>query len=207
MSAPLVWITYNWALAVDEGFELGYLAGLGSHSLTANPIEYTNRFLGAWALRFLLVGLAVTPLAQVLKKNELVAYRRMIGLWAFTYVCFHLISYIALDQFFAWNEIWQDMVKRNYITLGMLGFVLLVPLAITSTRGWIRRLGAKRWRSLHKAAYLIAPLGAAHYFMMAKGNQPGPKIYIAVVLLLLGSRVWFFLQSGERRRMFENRMR
>ncbi len=120
MALPLSWLLYNWALAVDEGFNLGYLTNLGFHQLTANPIEYTNRFLGDWALRFLLASLAVTPLARIFKFNQLVAYRRMIGLWAFAYVSIHLSSYIVLDQFFDWGEIWGDILKRNFITLGMI---------------------------------------------------------------------------------------
>ena len=195
MSTPLLWILYHWALLVDEGFDLGFLSSLGYHSLTANPIEYTNRFLGDWALRFLLVSFAVTPLARLFRTKQLVAYRRMIGLWAFTYVCLHLTSYIVLDQFFDWGEIWKDILKRNFITLGMTAFLLLLPMAITSTKGWIKRLGAKRWKSLHKAIYLIAPLASVHYFMMAKGNQLDPKIYMGIVVLLLGLRFWFRLQD------------
>ncbi len=192
ISLPLLWLFYNWALLVDEGFNLGYLPALGFHSLTANPIEYTNRFLGDWALRFLLFSFAVTPLARIFKANQLVAYRRMIGLWAFTYVSFHLTSYIVLDQFFDWGEIWTDILKRNYITLGMTAFILLMPMAITSTKGWIKRLGAKRWKNIHKAIYVIAPLASVHYFMMAKGNQLDPKVYIGIAAALLLIRVWFY---------------
>lgn len=192
ISLPLLWLFYNWVLLVDQGFNLGYLTGLGFHSLTANPIEYTNRFLGDWALRFLLFSFAVTPLARIFKANQLVAYRRMIGLWAFTYVSFHLTSYIVLDQFFDWGEIWTDILKRNYITLGMTAFTLLMPMAITSTKGWIKRLGAKRWKNIHKAIYVIAPLASVHYFMMAKGNQLDPKVYIGIAAALLLIRVWFY---------------
>lgn len=195
MALPLSWLLYNWALAVDEGFNLGYLTSLGFHQLTANPIEYTNRFLGDWALRFLLASLAVTPLARIFKFNQLVAYRRMIGLWAFAYVSIHLSSYIVLDQFFDWGEIWGDILKRNYITLGMISFTLLIPMAFTSTKGWIKRLGAKVWKRIHKAIYVIAPLATVHYFMMAKGNQLDPKIYIGIVAVLLGIRVWFYYQD------------
>ena len=195
LSLPLLWLFYNWALLVDEGFNLGYLTSLGFHSLTANPIEYTNRFLGDWALRFLLFSFAVTPMARIFKVKQLVAYRRMIGLWAFTYVSFHLTSYIVLDQFFDWGEIWSDILKRNYMTLGMTAFTLLIPMAVTSTKGWIKRLGARRWKAIHKAIYVIAPLGAIHYFMMAKGNQLDPKIYIGIAVGLLGIRLWFSLQD------------
>ena len=180
MAMPLVWLLYNWALLLDETFMLGYLSDFGKNILTANPIEYTNRFLGDWALRFLLTSLAVTPVARVSNFIHLVAYRRMIGLWAFTYVCFHLTSYIVLDQFFDWSEIWADILKRTFITLGMTSFILLLPMAFTSTRGWIKRLGARVWKRIHWAIYIIAPLASVHYFMMSKGNQLQPKIYYGI---------------------------
>lgn len=198
MAVPLLWILYNWALLIDEAVDLGALSGFGTHALTANPIEYTNRFLGDWALRFLLFGLAVTPFARLFKANQLVAYRRMIGLWAFAYVCLHLTSYLVLDQFFDWGEIGKDILKRNYITLGMIAFVLLLPMAITSTKGWIKRLGAKKWKNLHQAIYVIAPLATVHYFMMAKGNQLDPKIYMGIAVLLLGLRFWFWAKGNTR---------
>lgn len=198
LSIPLFWLLYNWALAVDEGLGWGYLEALYYHQLTANPIEYTNRFLGDWALRFLILGLAITPLARLTKTPQLIAYRRMVGLWAFTYVLFHVTSYVALDQFFAWKLIWADILKRNYITLGMIALTLLIPMAVTSTKGWIKRLGSKTWKNLHKSIYVIAPLAAFHYQMMIKGNQLDPKIYIAIVFALLGIRVWFYLSDKQK---------
>jgi sulfoxide reductase heme-binding subunit YedZ len=199
-AVPLLWLLWNWALLVDQGLGFGYLAALGGHSLTVNPIEHTNRFLGDWSLRFLLLGLALTPAARILGANQLVAYRRMIGLWAFAYVCLHLTSYVVLDQFFDWSGIWQDIVKRNFITLGMLAFVLLLPMAITSTKGWIRRLGARSWKRIHQAVYLIAVLGAVHYMMMVKGNQLAPKVHLGIVALLLGTRIWMRWGWGMGRR-------
>ena len=195
---PLLWILWNWALLLDQDFGFRFLPESGGHSLTVNPIEYTNRFLGDWALRFLVLGLAVTPAARILKANQLVAYRRMVGLWAFAYVCAHLTSYVVLDQFFDWSGIWDDVLKRNFITLGMIAFALLVPMAITSTKGWIKRIGAGSWKRLHRAAYPIAVLAAVHYLMMVKGNQPAPKIYLGLSVLLRGARVWFYLR---RRRL------
>lgn len=199
MSLPVLWLLWNWLLAVDEGFNWGIFSNLGYHHLTANPIEYTNRFLGDWALRFLLVALAVTPAARLFKTNQIVAFRRMIGLWAFTYVCLHLTSYVVLDQFFAWGEIWKDIVKRNFITLGMISFLLLLPMAVTSTKGWIKRLGSKVWKNIHKAVYVIAPLASVHYFMMAKGNQLDPKIYIGIVAGLLGIRLFWFIADKNKK--------
>jgi len=198
MSIPLIWLLYNWLLAVDEGLRWGLFDTLGVHDLTANPIEFTNRFLGDWALRFLLFSLAITPLARIFKFNQIIAYRRMIGLWAFTYVSIHLTSYIVLDQFFDWAAIWRDILKRNYITFGMTAFTLLVPMAVTSTKGWIKRLGAKAWKKLHKVIYIIAPLAAVHFLLMSKGNQLEPKIYIGIVALLLGVRVWFYLSDKQK---------
>lgn len=189
LSLPWLWLIYNWGLLV--GGELGYVPR-GEHVLTVNPIEYTNRYLGDWALRFLLVALAVSPLARLLNLKQLIAFRRMIGVYAFAYVCLHLTSYTVLDKFFAFQEIWADIVKRNYITVGMAAFVLLIPLAVTSTRRMTKRLGARRWKRLHRLVYLIAPLAAFHYFMMAKGNQLQPKIYIGIVAGLLGIRVWLW---------------
>lgn len=187
----MFWILYNWALAVDEGLRWGYLEFLGYHQLGANPIEYTNRFLGDWALRFLIVSLAISPAVRILNMPQIISYRRMIGLWAFAYVFLHVTSYVALDQFFDWGAIWEDILKRNYITLGMISFILLFPMAFTSTKGWIKRLGSKTWKNLHKSFYVAAPLAAVHYQMMIKGNQPEPKIYIGIVLFLLGLRAWF----------------
>ena len=128
---PAAW--YAWAAVSD---------GLG-----ANPIEALNRGLGDWALRFLLIALAVTPLRQVTGWNGFARFRRMLGLFAFFYVALHVSSYVVLDHFFAWKVIWEDILKRTYITVGMFAVLLLLPLAVTSTKGWIRRLG-KRWQTL-----------------------------------------------------------
>ena len=192
LSLPLLWILYHWLLALNEGFAWGTLDFLGFHALTANPIEFTNRYLGDWALRVLLLAFAVTPLSRLFKTPQLIIYRRMIGLWAFAYVMVHLTSYVALDQFFAWGEIWADILKRNFITLGMISFALLVPMAITSTKGWIKRLGSKVWKRIHWGVYLAAPLATFHYLMMVKGNQLDPKIYIGIAFALLGVRVWYY---------------
>lgn len=198
ISIPLAWVLSQWFLAVAEFKGWGIVNVFGSHDLTANEIEFTNRFLGDWALRFLLFSFAITPLARIFKFNQIIAYRRMIGLWAFAYVSIHLSSYIILDQFFDWGAIWRDILKRNYITLGMLAFTLLIPMAVTSTKGWIKRLGSRTWKNLHKVIYVIAPLGAVHFFLMAKGNQLEPKIYIGIVVLLLGIRVWFYWSDKQK---------
>ncbi len=176
---PLAWIAWT---AVASGF--GPNGPLG-----ANPIEYINRYLGDWAIRFLLMALAVTPVKGITGWTVLIRFRRMIGLFAFFYVCLHLSSYIGLDQFFDWREIWGDIVKRNYITVGMVNFFVLAPLAATSTKGMIKRLGAKRWTKLHKLVYVAGILASFHFYMMRKGVQLEPIIYAAVCALLLGYRV------------------
>lgn len=191
LSLPWIYILAQWGLLIsglnDEYREF--------YVLTANPIEYTNRFLGDWALRFLIVALSVTPLSKIFKIPQLIAYRRMVGVYAFSYVCLHLTSYTVLDQFFDWQEIWADILKRNYITLGMLAFTLLIPLAVTSTKGWIKRLGSKVWKNIHRLVYVAAPVAAIHFIMMAKGNVREPWVYLGIVILLLLIRVVYYVRG------------
>lgn len=167
--------------------------------LGVNPIETINRYLGDWALRFLLIALAVTPLRKITGWAQLARLRRMLGLFAFFYVCLHLSSYIGLDLFFDWQALGRDIVKRRYITLGMAGFILLVPLAVTSTDAMIRRLGGRRWRLLHKAVYVAGTLGVVHYWMMVKADIRQPMLYAAVLAVLLGYRVAVLLLEKARR--------
>ena len=166
---------------------LGWRAVEGS--LGANPIETINRFLGDWALRFLLIALAVTPVRKITGWAAVARLRRMLGLFAFFYVCLHVSSYVGLDQFFDWQAIWKDVLKRRYITFGMGALVLLIPLAVTSTDAMIRRLGGRRWRALHRAVYLILPLAALHFWMMVKADHSRPLLYGAIGAVLLGYRV------------------
>jgi methionine sulfoxide reductase heme-binding subunit len=169
---------------------LGWLAWrAASGGLGVNPIESVNRFLGDWALRFLLISLAVSPTSKIFGWPLVMRFRRMLGLFAFTYVVLHLSSWIGLDQFFAWPHIWADIVKRPFITVGMLTFLLLVPLAATSTSGMIKRLGARRWKRLHMLVYPAAVAGVFHFFMMVKADVREPLIYAGVLILLLGWRV------------------
>ena len=176
---PLAWIAWT---AYSSGF--GPTGPLG-----ANPIEYINRYLGDWAIRFLLAALAVTPVSGLSGWKTLMRFRRMIGVYAFFYVCLHLSSYIGLDQFFDWAEIWKDITKRNYITVGMVNFFVLAPLAATSTNGMVKRLGGKRWVKLHKLVYLAGILACLHFYMMRKGIQLEPIIYAGICAVLLGYRV------------------
>jgi len=151
--------------------------------LGANPFEVLTRSTGEWTLRFLLLTLAMTPLRQLTGSAWPLRLRRMLGLYTFFYVCIHLTTYLVLDHFFDWNEIIKDIVKRPYITLGMLAFTLLVPLAMTSTKKMMQRLG-KRWKSLHKLIYVIAILGVLHFILLVKADLREPIIYALILLSL-----------------------
>lgn len=172
-SVPIAWLAWS-ALGGDLG---------------ANPIEAVNRHLGDWALRFILIGLAITPLCESFGWKALAHFRRMIGLFAFFYAVLHATSYVALDQFFAWGEIWADILKRNYITVGVISLSLLTPLAVTSTNGMIKRLGGRRWRKLHRLVYPASVAAVFHFFMMVKADLKEPLLYAAVLALLLGFRM------------------
>jgi len=159
-------------------FWLGLTGGLGVEPIKALEHEY-----GQLALKFLITGLAVTPLRRFLGLN-LLKFRRLLGLVAFTFVGLHLLVWLILDVGAA-DAILKDIAKRPYITIGMTAFVLLIPLAVTSTSAWVRRLGAKRWQLLHRLVYAAAALGALHYVMLVKGWQIKPLIYLAIVVVLL----------------------
>ncbi|WP_374763562.1 protein-methionine-sulfoxide reductase heme-binding subunit MsrQ [Yunchengibacter salinarum] len=191
LSAPFVWLVVQWGLAFSGG----------AHDLGFNPQETSNRFTGDWALRFLLLSLLVSPLARLARQSGLMMVRRLIGLFAFFYVLVHITSYVWLDMLFNWPELWKDILKRLYITVGITAALLLVPLAVTSTTGWVRRLGGRRWQRLHRLIYLIAPLAVLHFIMMRKGFQLEPLIYAAITALLLGWR----LARGPARRWLSRR--
>ncbi|MCL5669583.1 MAG: protein-methionine-sulfoxide reductase heme-binding subunit MsrQ [Gammaproteobacteria bacterium] len=171
-----------------------------TNQLGANPIEKFTRGLGDWALRLLLITLCVTPLRKLMGWNGLIKLRRMLGLFAFFYVCLHFLSYLVLDQFFAWDEIVKDIIKRPFITVGFIGFVLLIPLAITSTNNMVKRLGGERWRQLHRLVYLIGITGVLHYFWMVKADLRQPLWYAVALTLLLGYRLWLNVASRDTRR-------
>lgn len=162
-------------------------------NLGANPVEFLQHTTGDWALRFLIFTLAITPLRKLLHLPELIRFRRMLGLFAFYYVSLHFLTYLGPDQSFDLSAMWKDIAKRPFITVGFVGFVLLIPLAITSTKGWIRRLGGKRWQALHRAIYLAAICGVIHYYWLVKSDIRGPLFYGALVSILLLWRLgdWF----------------
>jgi sulfoxide reductase heme-binding subunit YedZ len=167
--------------------------------LGANPIQKITEITGDWTLRFLLITLAVTPLRRLTGWNAVIGYRRMLGLFAFFYGTLHFSTYVVLDQFFAIDMIAADIVKRPYITVGFTGFVLMVPLAITSTAGWIRRLGGRRWRWLHRLVYLSATAGVVHYLWLVKADTSRPLRYALILGLLLGLRAAWALRERARR--------
>ena len=151
--------------------------------LGANPFEVLTRSTGEWTLRFVLLTLAMTPLRRLTGSVWPLRLRRMLGLFAFFYVCVHLLTYLWLDHFFDWEEIIIDIVKRPYITFGMLAFTLLLPLALTSTKKMMKRLGS-RWKSLHKLIYVIAILGVLHFLLLVKADLREPIIYAFVLATL-----------------------
>ena len=153
--------------------------------LGANPIEFITHATGDWTLRFLILTLAITPLRKILGLPELIRYRRMIGLFAFFYGCLHLVTYVWLDKFFDTADIWKDIWKRPFITVGMLSLALMIPLAVTSTAGWIRRMGGRRWQLLHRLVYVSALAGGVHYYWLVKSDVRLPMMYMAITMMLL----------------------
>jgi len=179
---------------------LGKLAWRALHQdLTANPIEYITHQTGDWTLIFVVITLAVTPVRKLLHLPELIRYRRMLGLFAFFYGFLHFSTWIGLDKFFDWTEMLHDVRKRPFITAGFTGFALMIPLAVTSTAGWIRRLGGKRWLALHRLIYVTAIAGVVHYYWLVKSDVRKPLFYGALVVLLFAVRVGFWFTARRAR--------
>lgn len=162
---------------------------LHADGLGVNPIEEAEIFTGLWTLRFLAITLAVTPVRRLLRLGFLARYRRMFGLFTFFYAFVHLSMWVGVDWFFAWGLMGGEIVKHKYILVGMASFVLLVPLAFTSTNGWVRRLGGKRWARLHRLVYLIAIGGTVHYLWAVKKDTLFPYVYLTVFVALLAYRL------------------
>ena len=180
---PSVWLIClaPFALLVYDGF---------TDNLTANPIEKITNTTGIWTLRLIVATLAITPLRWFTGINQLINYRRLIGLFAFFYGCLHFTTFFLFDHQFDISGMWQDVLKRPYITAGFVAFVLMIPLAITSTTGWIRRMGGRNWNLLHKAIYITALAAVLHYFWKVKLDATNPVYYGLVVAALLGFRLW-----------------
>lgn len=176
--APAAYLTY--ALLND---------GLG-----ANPAEALQTQTGIWALRFLVLTLAVTPVRRLTKWNQVIQYRRMLGLFAFFYAVLHVLTYAVLDRYFDFAGVWEDVVKRPFITAGMLAFILMIPLAITSTKRWIRRLG-RRWQLLHRLIYSSAIAAAVHYLWKVKIMGGSPVYYALIIGALLAFRIVWQLRT------------
>ncbi|CTP85423.1 protein-methionine-sulfoxide reductase heme-binding subunit MsrQ [Xanthomonas graminis] len=166
----------------------------GSDALGADPVAEIEHRTGLWALRLLLLTLAITPLRQLSGQSVLLRFRRMLGLYAFFYACVHLGVYLGLDLRGYWAQIFEDIVKRPYITVGFIAWLLLIPLAITSTQGWMRRL-KRNWGKLHKAIYAIGVLAVLHFWWLVKSDIREPLLYAAILALLLGWRGWRALSA------------
>jgi sulfoxide reductase heme-binding subunit YedZ len=173
-----------------------------AQNLGANPIEKITHTTGDWTLRFLLIALSITPLRKLLRIPALIKFRRMFGLYAFFYGSLHFLTYIWLDKFFNLHEMLVDVAKRKFITVGFTAFVLLIPLAVTSTTGWIRRLGGKRWQTLHRLVYVSAICGVIHYLWLVKADIRKPLEYGAILATLLSYRaiVWMLPKLRTRNR-------
>jgi sulfoxide reductase heme-binding subunit YedZ len=163
-----------------------------SDALGADPVAEIEHRLGLWALRLLMVALTITPLRQLTGKPVLVRFRRMLGLYAFAYACLHFSAYLVLDLRGYWIQIFEDIAKRPYITVGFAAWLLLLPLAITTTQGWIRRLG-RNWGRLHKLVYAVGVLAVLHFWWLVKSDIREPALYAAILAVLLGWRAWKWL--------------
>jgi sulfoxide reductase heme-binding subunit YedZ len=180
---PAAWIA--WQFAHDR--------------LGVNPVRELEIQTGLWTLRLLAVTLMLTPARRLFGWNWLVKYRRMLGLFTFFYACVHLSMWAGVDWFFAWGDMWEEIVKHKYILIGMLTWLVMLPLAITSTKGWVRRLG-KRWTRLHRLVYVAAVTGTIHYLWAVKKDTFFPAVYFVVFALLLGYRVISARQKSSRAR-------
>lgn len=177
---PLVWLLF----ALFSGLVMG------------DQVKFMQHVTGDTVLTCLMLTLAITPLRRLTGWNEIIRVRRLIGLTAFWYACLHLTTYLVFDQSLSISEISADIVKHPWVLVGFAGFLCLVPLAITSTNGWIRRLGGKRWQRLHRLVYLAATAGVLHYFWLVKKDVRAPLVYGLVLLVLLGIRAWFALERA-----------
>jgi sulfoxide reductase heme-binding subunit YedZ len=176
---PATWLAWQvWTIAKT-----------GSNALGADPVAEIEHFLGLWALRLLMLTLAITPLRQLTGQAVLVRFRRMLGLYTFAYATMHFSAYLVLDLRGYWTTIFEEIAKRPYITVGFAAWLLLLPLALTSTTGWIRRLG-RNWGRLHKLVYAIGVLAVLHFWWLVKSDIREPALYAAILAVLLGWRAW-----------------
>jgi len=172
---PLAWLVHGAFLGGDLG---------------VNPVETITNYTGIWTLRLIAISLAVSPLRWLTGWNRVIQYRRMLGLFAFFYGSLHFMTYFVLDHSLMFDGLWDDVVKRPYITAGFTAFVLMIPLAVTSTQGWIRRLGGRTWNLLHRLVYATALLAVLHYWWKVKLDTSSPALYATIMGVLLAARVW-----------------
>ena len=174
------------ALLAWHAWQVG--SGADIDALGADPVTAIEHELGTWALRLLLLTLAVTPLRQLLGRPELLRFRRLLGLWAFAYASLHFTAWLVLDLRGWWSQVFAEIAERPYITVGFAAWLLLVPLAVTSTRGWMRRLG-RNWGRLHRLVYAIAVLAVLHFWWLVKSDLREPLLYAVILAILLGWRI------------------
>jgi len=188
--AALMVLPDSWAMALPNH---PFFLDLGP-----NPIEFITHYTGDWTLRFLLITLTVTPLRNLLNRPQLTRFRRMLGLFAFFYAVAHLSVWAWLDKAFDPSEMWKDILKRWYITVGMAALLGMIPLAVTSTAGWVRRVGYKRWQKLHRTVYVCGALGVTHYYLLVKSDIRLPVMYGAILGVLLAYRLVKKLRTPAR---------
>jgi methionine sulfoxide reductase heme-binding subunit len=187
---PLIFLA-----ALAPAAYLAHALFLAPDRLGANPAETLQLETGIWSLRFLLATLAITPLRRLTGWHRIIQYRRMLGLFAFGYSCLHLMTYVVLDRYFDLSGVWEDVVKRPFITAGMVAFTLMIPLAVTSTKGWIRRLG-RRWQLLHRLVYVSAAAACVHFIWKVKVPIGEPVYYALILGVLLAFRVIYYLRRS-----------
>ncbi len=164
------------------------IRGFFTNDLTANPVEYLLRQTGYWGLVLLLLALAVTPARRLFRWKKIVSLRRMLGLFSFAYIGLHFLIYLFLDRELYWDEIIPDIVKRPYITIGFSAFLAMIPLAVTSTKGWMKRLG-KSWQKLHRLTYAVAVAGVVHFWWQVKADIRQPALFAVILLILFALRL------------------
>jgi sulfoxide reductase heme-binding subunit YedZ len=187
-----------WVLCLLPLVTLAHRTWTGD--LGANPISFVTNWLGQWTFRLLLVCLSLTPFRLLFGMTWQVSLRRLVGLFAFSYACLHFSVWILVDHFFNWDQMLADILKRRYITVGMLALILLVPLTVTSTSGMVKRLGGTAWRRLHRLVYVTGVLAAFHFLWLAKVGRTDQYLYAAILTVLLGVRVWDAVRRYVRKR-------
>lgn len=192
---PLLWAfrTVAWGLGLWPALELGWR--IVQQQLGANPVEAVSHLTGIWALRLLLLTLAMTPLRQLTGRVEFVQVRRLLGLWVYAWVCVHFAVYLTLDLQWSLPTLAEDLVERRYLTVGFAAWMILLPLTVTSTPGWQRRL-KRNWKRLHRLVYIAAMLGVLHFIWLVKSDLREPLLYAAILAVLLGFRVARSWRSG-----------